>query len=56
MTNEYQTVKLPKGLIERVREHVKSDDSYLNVSDYVRHAVRKLLNDLSVAGKNLKTR
>lgn len=56
MTNQYQTVKLPKGLIERVREQIESDDSYLNVSDYVRYAVRKMLNDLAVAGSKLKTR
>ncbi|MBW3003602.1 ribbon-helix-helix domain-containing protein [Candidatus Woesearchaeota archaeon] len=49
MTNQYQTVKLPKGLLDRVKEQIKCDDSYLNASDLVRYAVRKLLNDL--AGK-----
>ena len=54
MSNQYQTVKLPKGLIEKVREVVSSDASFLNVSDYVRYAVRKLLNDLKFTNKLTK--
>ncbi|MEA3429869.1 MAG: hypothetical protein U9R08_01210 [Nanoarchaeota archaeon] len=56
MTNEYQTVKLPKGLIKRIRMQIQTDDSYLNVSDYVRHAVRNLLSDLKVASNTLSKR
>jgi len=49
MGNEYCTVKLPKGLLEKVKMVVESDDSYLNASDYVRYAVRRLLNELSIS-------
>ena len=41
--SKYTTVKIPEGLLEKIKQYIEQDSSFLNASDFIRHAIRKML-------------
>jgi len=44
---DYKTIKLPKGLLEKIRQVVEKDTSYLNPSDFIRQAIREMISKIN---------